>query len=117
MLGFSVQETLTAMTVISIGVPVGCFLNSLVSDMGGRKMPIAALGVLAAVTALIFGGMKGLVMLTILGFAVTVFNMALNFTLFSYTAESYPTRMRNTATGFHNGLARLSVSGSSSSSP
>jgi putative MFS transporter len=112
MLGFSVKESLTAMTIISIGVPVGCFLNSLVSDMGGRKLPIAALGVLAAVTALIFGGMKSLVLLTVLGFAVTVFNMALNFTLFSYTAESYPTRMRNTATGFHNGLARLSVSAS-----
>jgi len=38
--------------------------------------------------------------------------MAGSFLLFSYTAESYPTRMRNTATGFHNGLARLSVSGS-----
>ena len=112
MLGFSVKESLTAMTIISIGVPIGCFLNSLVSDMGGRKTPLAILGVLAAVAALIFGGMKGLVMLTIFGFTVTVFNMALNFILFSYTAESYPTQMRNTATGFHNGLARLSVSAS-----
>ncbi|MBB5346306.1 putative MFS transporter [Desulfoprunum benzoelyticum] len=112
MLGFSVKESLTAMTIISIGVPVGCFLNSLVSDMGGRKTPLAILGVLAAVAALVFGGMKSLVMLTLLGFTVTVFNMALNFILFSYTAESYPTRMRNTATGFHNGLARLSVSAS-----
>lgn len=112
MLGFSVKECLTAMTVISIGVPIGCFLNSLVSDMGGRKTPLAILGVLAAIAALAFGGMKGLVLLTLLGFTVTVFNMALNFILFSYTAESYPTRMRNTATGFHNGLARLSVSAS-----
>jgi putative MFS transporter len=56
--------------------------------------------------------MKTLAMLTLAGFTVTVFNMALSFLLFSYTAESYPTRMRNTATGFHNGLARLSVSGS-----
>jgi putative MFS transporter len=112
MLGFSVKESLTAMTIISIGVPIGCFLNSLVSDMGGRKTPLAILGVLAAIAALLFGGMKGLVMLTVFGFTVTVFNMALNFILFSYTAESYPTRMRNTATGFHNGLARLSVSAS-----
>lgn len=37
MLGFSVKETLTAMTIISIGVPLGCFLNSLVADKGGRK--------------------------------------------------------------------------------
>jgi len=112
MLGFSVKESLTAMTIISIGVPIGCFLNSLVSDMGGRKTPLAILGVLAAIAALLFGGMNGLMMLTIFGFTVTVFNMALNFILFSYTAESYPTRMRNTATGFHNGLARLSVSAS-----
>lgn len=112
MLGFSVKESLTAMTIISIGVPVGCFLTSLVSDLGGRKLPLAILGILAAVSALIFGGMSSLVMLTIAGFTVTVFNLALNFTLFSYTAESYPTRMRNTATGFHNGLARLSVSAS-----
>ena len=112
MLGFSVKETLTAMTIISIGVPLGCFLNSLVADKGGRKMPLAILAVFAAITAFIFGGMKTLAMLTIAGFMVTVFNMALSFLLFSYTAESYPTRMRNTATGFHNGLARLSVSGS-----
>ncbi len=112
MLGFSVADSLTAMTIISIGVPAGCFLNSIVSDMGGRKMPLAILGVLAAVSSFIFGGMSSLMLLTLAGFMVTVFNMALNFTLFSYTAESYPTRMRNTATGFHNGLARLSVSAS-----
>lgn len=112
MLGFSVKETLTAMTIISIGVPLGCFLNSLVADKGGRKMPLAILAVGAAVTAFVFGGMKTLAMLTLAGFVVTIFNMALSFLLFSYTAESYPTRMRNTATGFHNGLARLSVSGS-----
>ena len=112
MLGFSVQETLTAMTIISIGVPAGCFLTSLVSDLGGRKLPLAALATLAAIFALIFGAMKSLVLLTLLGFTVTAFVMAMGFTLFSYTAESYPTRMRNTATGFHNGLARLAVSGS-----
>ena len=112
MLGFSVKDTLTAMTIISIGVPLGCFLSSLVADKGGRKIPLACLFVGASITAFIFGGMKTLIMLTAAGFMVTVFNMAGSFLLFSYTAESYPTRMRNTATGFHNGLARLSVSGS-----
>ncbi|MDR2549024.1 MAG: MFS transporter [Desulfobulbus sp.] len=112
MLGFTVQETLTAMTIISIGVPFGCFINSLVSDMGGRKVPIIVLILLAAVFAFIFGNMKSLILLTVFGFIVTAFNLALSFIMFSYTAESYPTRMRNTATGFHNGLARLAVSGS-----
>jgi putative MFS transporter len=112
MLGFSMEEALTAMTVISIGVPAGCFLASLVADLGGRKLPLAALAVLAAIFALIFASVQSLVLLTLLGFTLTALVMALSFTLFSYTAESYPTRMRNTATGFHNGLARLAVSGS-----
>ncbi|MCL2791176.1 MAG: MFS transporter [Desulfobulbus sp.] len=112
MFGFTVHETLTAMTVISIGVPFGCFINSLVSDKGGRKTPMIVLMLLAAIFAFTFGNMKSLVLLTVAGFIITSVNMALSFSLFSYTAESYPTRMRNTATGFHNGLARLSVSAS-----
>ncbi|MDR0477499.1 MAG: MFS transporter, partial [Desulfobulbaceae bacterium] len=112
MLGFTVQETLTAMTIISIGVPFGCFINSLIADMGGRKTPMLVLMTLAVGFAFLFGNMTSLIPLTIVGFIITALNMALGFLLFSYTAESYPTRMRNTATGFHNGLARLSVSAS-----
>ncbi len=89
MLGFSVQETLTAMTIISIGVPAGCFLASLVSDLGGRKLPRALRP--GRGLRLIFGAMKSLVLLTLLGFTVTALVMAMGFTLFSYTAESYPT--------------------------
>lgn len=112
MKGFSVTESLTAATIISIGVPIGCFLASLVSDRGGRKIPLALLGVASGLCAIAFAFMDGLTGLICAGFTVTVVNMAVNFILFSYTAESYPTKMRNTATGFHNGLARLSVSAS-----
>lgn len=112
MKGFSVADSLTATTIISIGVPVGCFLASLVSDLGGRKIPLMVLGILCGLGGLAFAYMDGLAGLTAAGFTLSVFNLAVNFILFSYTAESYPTRMRNTATGFHNGLARLSVSAS-----
>ena len=44
-------------------------------------------------------------------FLLTMLIMASGFVAFTYTAESYPTRMRNTATGFHNALARLAVAG------
>ncbi len=112
MKGFSVSDSLTATTIISIGVPAGCYLASLVSDLGGRKVPLMMLGVLCGFGGFAFAFMDGLTGLTTTGFALSVFNLAINFILFSYTAESYPTRMRNTATGFHNGLARLSVSAS-----
>ncbi len=113
MLGFSVKETLTAMTIIGIGVPLGCFLNSLVADKGGRKMPLAILFVFAAITAFItsaaYEDPDHVDHCRLYGHDL---QHGGSFLLFSYTAESYPTRMRNTATGFHNGLARLSVSGS-----
>lgn len=103
---------LTIMTVISCGVPAGCYLASLISDKGGRKLPLALMYALAAVLSLLFAAFSTHIYLAALcGFLLSVFNMAGSFILFSYTAESYPTHMRNTATGTHNGMARLAVSG------
>ena len=103
---------LTIMTIISCGVPVGCYLASVISDKGGRKIPLAVVFLLAAVMALLFSKYSTqFYTVALCGFLLSVFNMAGNFITFSYTAESYPTHMRNTATGTHNGIARLSVSG------
>lgn len=108
--GFTIEETLTASIVISIGVPVGCYLSSLVSDLGGRKLPLAILYAILGAIMLVFGQLESYWAVMACGFLLSVANMAGSFILFSYTAESYPTRMRNTATGLHNGIARLSVS-------
>ncbi len=108
--GFTIEDTLTVSTIVSIGVPVGCYLSSLVSDLGGRKKPLALLYFGCAVLAFIFGQLDGLAAIAGFGFFLSVMTMSSSFTLFSYTAESYPTRMRNTATGFHNGVGRFSVS-------
>jgi putative MFS transporter len=103
---------LTIMTLISCGVPAGCYLASLIADRGGRKLPMAATLTLAAVAACLFAHVSTHFYLAALcGFALSTFAMAAHFILFSYTAEAYETRMRNTATGAHNGMARLSVAG------
>lgn len=103
---------LTIMTIISCGVPAGCFLASLIADKGGRKIPLAIMLALAACASLLFANVStNFYLAALCGFLFSVFNMAGSFILFSYTAESYPTQMRNTAGGAHNGMARLSVSG------
>ena len=108
---YSQENMLTLTTIISCGVPAGCFLASRISDMGGRKIPLAVMYAGAAILAFAFGRFSDNFIITaILGFGVSVFNLAGSFILFSYCAESYPTKLRNTATGLHNGLARLSVS-------
>lgn len=104
---------LTIMTIISCGVPAGCYLASLIADKGGRKIPIMCCFGLAAACAYLFGIFaEHVYFVAVCGFMLSVFNMAASFMVFSYTAESYPTRMRNTAAGTHNAIARLSVSGS-----
>lgn len=110
---YSQATMLTIMTIISCGVPAGCYLASLISDKGGRKIPLAAMYALSACMAMVFANFSTQIYLVALaGFLLSVFNMAGGFILFSYCAESYPTHMRNTSQGTHNGIARLSVSGS-----
>lgn len=102
---------LTIMTIISCGVPAGCYLASLIADKGGRKIPIMGCFALAGASAYLFSLFaEHFYFVAVFGFLLSVFNMAGGFMLLSYTAESYPTRMRNTAIGTHNAIARLSVS-------
>lgn len=107
--GFSLEESLTASMIIMVSVPVGCYFSSLISDKGGRKIPIMVVSVVAGLLGFVFAACDNYVVIVALGFILTALIMAMSFMMFSYTAESYPTRMRNTATGLHNGIARLSV--------
>jgi putative MFS transporter len=109
--GLNVAECLQASFILMIGVPVGLFISSLVSDKGGRKIPLAVLYALAAVLAIIFGRVNGFLPIVSVGFLLIACIMAGSFISFSYIAESYPTKMRNTATGTHNALGRFATSG------
>ncbi|HBQ85706.1 MAG TPA: MFS transporter [Syntrophomonas sp.] len=109
--GLNVVECLQASFILMIGVPVGLFISSLVSDKGGRKIPLAVLYALAAVLAIIFGRVNGFLPIVSVGFLLIACIMAGSFISFSYIAESYPTKMRNTATGTHNALGRFATSG------
>ena len=108
--------------VMQIGVPFGLLINSFVSDKGYRKYPLAIAFIIAGILGIIFGvyvqglnlatfGTGELVGVCILGFLLTACVMGGGFMCFSYIAESYPTRMRNTATGVHNAVGRFSTSG------
>ncbi len=109
---YSSEVKLTIMTIISCGVPAGCYFASFIADKGGRKWPMlfCFLGS-AAMTYLFSQVATHMIAVAAAGFFCSVFNLAGSFMLFSYTAESYPTRIRNTAAGVHNGIARFSVSG------
>ncbi|MDL2313726.1 MFS transporter [Desulfovibrio sp. OttesenSCG-928-C14] len=108
---FSPRTALAIMTAITCGSPVGCFLASRIADLGGRKIPLCACFFAAGLGALMFAyAPASPILLFIAGFVISVSNMAGNMILFTYASESYPTKMRNTASGALNGMGRLSVS-------
>ncbi|MDR3363291.1 MAG: hypothetical protein LBO64_10720 [Desulfovibrio sp.] len=85
------------------GLPAGCYLASLISDKGGRKMPMIVMYLLAAVMALCFSAFyDNFYSVALCGFLLSVFNMAGGFIMFSYTAESYPTHMRSSVPADRN---------------
>ena len=111
--GFTLEQSLFASTLIILGAPVGCFLSSFISDKGGRKLPIGIMALCFAALSIVYANLgNNLALIILVGMGMNAFNLASSFTLFSYVAESYPTKMRNTATGFHNAMGRLSVAGS-----
>lgn len=88
--GFSLEDSLMATTIISVGVPAGLFFSSFVTDLGGRKIPIMCMLIILAVLGPIFGNMTGYWPVVLTGVVLTAVVMAMGFTVFSYTAESYP---------------------------
>jgi putative MFS transporter len=108
--GLSVKDSLLASFILMIGVPVGCYIAGLVSDMGGRKIPLAIATTLIAVFSAIFAQVSGFLPIVIVGFLLISSVLASSFICFSYIAESYPTRMRNTAVGIHNATGRFATS-------
>ncbi|MCL2529304.1 MAG: MFS transporter [Coriobacteriia bacterium] len=108
--------------IMQIGVPFGLLINSFISDKLYRKYPLAIMLIITGILATCFGlyfssldlsvfGVGELIAVCVLGFCMTAGVMCAGFMGFSYVAESYPTRMRNTATGVHNAVARFATSG------
>ncbi|HWQ62033.1 MAG TPA: MFS transporter [Negativicutes bacterium] len=108
--GLSIEDSLMASFILMVGVPVGCYIASLISDKGGRKIPLCIATVLGAGAALVFSQVTGFLPVVIVGFCLVAGVMCLSFISFSYIAESYPTRMRNTAVGIHNASGRFATS-------
>lgn len=113
MKGFSIEQSMQIGIAFMIGGPIGLFLFSFIADKGGRKWPIAISIFVSAALMLFFANLGtniAVIMVTVL--VMNAVGMGSGFMNMAYVAESYPTRMRNTATGIVNAAARFAVSGS-----
>lgn len=103
----------TVLMVISLslwGIPVGDFLSSFYTDLGGRKMPLFICLIAMAGTYIIAGMTVIPVVLIIVMLFQKIVGAGCNTMLWTYLAESFPTNVRTNIVGYIFGTVRLLIS-------
>ena len=120
-MGMQYQMVLLVAATGVIGTPLGDLTVSLFSDKGGRRIPIIIFSCIAGGICLLRGFFTqplintinagntafGLVALILMGVAFSMFAGGTMTMMWTYLAESFPTKIRSNATGMVFGSARL----------
>ncbi len=105
--GFSLVHSLVWSSAMSIATVPGALIAALISDRWDRKWSITVTALLIAFCGLMYGATFRAETIVIFGFLVEMFLHTLNPLLYAYTAESYPTEIRNSGAGLTYGSGRL----------
>lgn len=105
--GFSIVNSLAWSSAMSIGAVPGAIIASLIADHWERKWWTTLFALVIGVCGLIYGLSFRTTTIVIFGFLVAMFLQVFTPILYAYTAECYPTRIRNSGTGLAYGVGRL----------
>jgi putative MFS transporter len=106
-MGFGLTSAF-AFTAVIVGVSIpGKYLEAWLVERWGRKPVIISFTLVAAVAALAFGLVRGAVAVLAVGGVMSLFGIGVDPAVKVYTAESYPTAVRATATATTEGFGRL----------
>lgn len=119
-LGMLYGTSLMIAAVSVVGTPVGDFFVSTVSDKGGRRIPIIIFSILAGLLCIIrgiftepliqimnHGNVLGTLSLGLMGILFSAIGGGTMTMMWTYLAESFPTRIRSNATGMVFASARF----------
>jgi putative MFS transporter len=105
--GFSLVQSLGWSSAMSLGAVPGALIAALISDRWNRKYWIAIVALLIAACGLTYGLSFRTGMIVVFGFLVTMLIQTFAPLLYAYTAECFPTGIRNSGTGLTYGVGRL----------
>jgi MFS transporter, putative metabolite:H+ symporter len=105
--GFSLVQSLKWSSVMSLGAVPGALIAALISDRWNRKWLVALVALLIAGCGLTYGLSFRTGTIMMFGFLVTMLLQTFAPLLYAYTAECFPTVIRNSATGLTYGVGRL----------
>lgn len=120
-MGLDYQLVLLVAATGVIGTPLGDLVVSTISDKGGRRIPIIIFSCIAGALCVLRGfatqplinminaGSMGLGLgaLVVMGVTFSLFGGGTMTMMWTYLAESFPTKIRSNATGMVFGSARL----------
>jgi len=86
---------------------VGAVPGALIADKWDRKWLVTFVAIVIAVCGLLYGATFKIAMIIVFGFLVAMFLQVFAPLLYAYTAECYPTHVRNSGTGLAYGVGRL----------
>jgi putative MFS transporter len=105
--GLSIAQSSGFALLMGLGAPVGSGIGALTADRWGRKPTIIGASLLAAALAVVYPAVSDPVLLTLVGFALTIPIYVLVALLFGiYIPELFPTEVRLRASGLCNTLGR-----------
>jgi len=105
--GFSLVQSLKWSSAMSLGAVPGALIAALISDRWNRRWWVAIVALLIAACGLTYGLSFRTGMIMVFGFLVTMLIQTFAPLLYAYTAECFPTGVRNSATGLTYGVGRL----------
>jgi putative MFS transporter len=105
--GISLIHSLAWSSAITLATVPGALIAGLVSDRWDRKWLLTAIALIIAFCGLMYGLVSASAMIIFSGFIVEMLLHSMTPLLYSYTAEMYPTEIRNSGTGMVYGTGRL----------
>lgn len=105
--GFSLVHSLAWSSGMSLATIPGALLAALLSDRWERKWLIGIASIVIAACGLLYGSTFRIGSILVFGLLVEMFIHMFSPLMYTYTAESFPSRIRNSGTGLAYGAGRL----------
>jgi MFS transporter, putative metabolite:H+ symporter len=105
--GFSLINSLAWSSTMSLAILPGALIAALVADRMDRKWSIALAAFAIALCGLFYGLTFRVATIIVFGFLVEMLIHSFMPLMYAYTAESFPSEIRNSGTGLTYGAGRL----------
>ena len=104
--GFSLVHSLTWTSAMQLGAPVGAMLAGVISDRWDRKWLVTICVLIKAFFAIVYGLSNTQNTIMVFGFLMMISFQMFTPILYAYTAECFPTHVRNSGAGISYGAGR-----------